>query len=268
MKTEILTNPDEAVKFSQKLCGNITSRSYPMFENADAMQKEYSWSVQNEKGALYGAYENGELAGVLCAFRAPCSRYVQTTGVYAETYAPANALISRLVNDFPHDRLAVGIPAENAVVADVLCTLGFTLSEDSYDFRLCKQKTFPITAHLLEKSEHDAYLAFHAKHFDELYWNARKLRWGIDNWEIFTLGGKDIRGSVFAKREKNMVEVFGMYAETPDDAFSLLSSLVSHVFAKYPALEELIFMAGTGNSVAACEQCGFENHGHYNLWEK
>ena len=267
METVILSGHEKAVGFSLGCCDDLATRSYPMFENADAMAKEFSWSVENENGVLYGAYENGELAGVLCAFRAPCSRYVQTTGVYVRDDSAANALISRFVSDFPGDRLAVGIPAENETVARVVEKFGFTLAEDSFDFRLCKPQKFPITAHLLQKEEQDAYLAFHEKHFEELYWNARKLRWGIDNWDIFTLGD-EIRGSVFAKREKNSVEIFGLYAETPDDAYSLLSSLVSRVYTKYPTLSEIVFMADDENAVSACQKCGFDYHGHYNLWEK
>lgn len=267
METVILSEYEKAVEFSFGLCDDLSTRSYPLFENADAMAKEFSWSVENENGVLYGAYDAGKLTGVLCAFRAPCSRYVQTTGVYVRDDSAANALISRFVNDFPGDRLAVGIPAENETVASVVEKFGFALAEDSFDFRLCKPQNFPIRAHLLQITAQDAYLAFHEKHFDKLYWNARKLRWGIDNWDIFTLGD-EIRGSVFAKREKNIVEIFGMYAETPDDAFFLLSSLVSHVYAKYPDLDEIVFMAEGENAFSACEQCGFDYHGHYNLWEK
>lgn len=248
-------NQDEipaAAELTWRLCNDPASRSYPLFGNQDEIKTEYSARLQEQNAALIGCFQDERLIGLLCYFFRPGEHYLQTTAfVIAEDYdTVASAFVEHLRANFKGYEIYIGITAENTRAANILQSSGYELIEASLDMRIGKGQFVPedFANHeivRIDRANFEQYAGFHKAQFDDIYWNAERLRNSIDQWTVFALKTEgEINGGLFLSTDADMAEVFGMaFAGSAGEhvASALLSRALKTVFDENPGVDRVVF---------------------------
>ena len=269
---------ETAAELSWRLCRDVSTRSYPLFQSKNEIKREYSMRLREEHGELLGYFSGEALFGVCGFFVIPPERYLQTVAFYIErdTQKAIDEILAYLKENYPGYSINAGLPFENAAVAGPLQQKGFGLAEDSFDLRLTLRDFMrndrpQEPALRLAAGRYAEYAEFHDLHFPDIYWNAERLLSDIARWRIFVhLGDGKIDGSIFVMMQSRTAEIFGLWAPDAEITRELLCGSIKAVTAENVKIGEIVFFVEKGETknMNAAEACGFRRAAHYRLWRK
>lgn len=267
---------DEAVDFAWKLCDKMETRSYTLFENREAMEHKFQWSLEQDEWELIACYHDNVLKGVASYFLIPRDSYAQTTGFYVHDEHAAHEILDFLEHKLAQYSMHIGIPAENTMAASALESRGYSVEERSYDMRCDMQDFNPASPkHNIVRVDEDLfpqYAEFHDRHFRDFYWNSARLAEQLEDWYIFVaLEGSQITGSIFCRLSGSEDgEIFGAYATTPEMATGLITSAMSQLLEVCPSIARVVYFTEEHERVEreAARALGFVEYSQYRLWKK
>ena len=261
------------------LCQKHTASSYPLYATRQTLADAYHKTINAPGGFHLGCFQAGSLRAVLFGLAQAEERYLQTTGFYLPEGCGdiAEAFLDYLSTAYQGYTAHVGLPAENTTVSQVLKTHGYTLLDDAFDLRLeitgfreCATtglQVVPVTEALLPR-----YLDFHERHFEDCYWNARRLGEHAANWHLYGLEeGGMFTGGLFARKYAiDAAEVYDLYAQSAPGYAALISCAIQDLAANHAPLQSVLFMAETTDPTALSTalSLGFQKHGHYRSYSK
>lgn len=267
---------NDAVELTWRLCNNAIGRSYLLFQSLADIETEYRLRINKEASALLGYYKGEELIGVLCYFYQPKELYLQTTSLVAkEDYQTViSSFLTHINKNHSGYEVYIGVTPEYTPAIDELKSFGYRQIEASSDMRLRKKSFLPkiISDNIVEridKANFHEYLDFHKAHFENIYWNAKRLQEKLDDWYIFVRkeDGK-ISGGIFMTVNHNYAEIFGMAMINSSDtinAVGLLSKAIAEVLIENSEIDDVIFFVDDKDKInlAASIECGFQTHSKY-----
>lgn len=249
---------DEAVTFSWKLCEDEEHCSYPIYASMSEMKDKYS---TNE---LLGYYDDEELRGVLCFYTIPNDNYLQTVGFYVCDEKVSDAFIEFIHDNFNSYSSYIGITKENKIVSQSLLKMGYRCIDDSkmMELNFINYDTIDINkVNKITLANKDSYLKFHNMHFEEGYWNTKRISDNFDEWYITAIieNGNIVAGAFIKDLKNNTSEIFGVYADDEKAYNNLITGLLNDYKLNKQIITKIMCMVECENSclLNAMEELGF-----------
>lgn len=255
---------DELVAFSWDLCKNNTHCSYPIYDSAIEMKVKFSGSE------LFGYYDESKLKGVLCFCTIPNDKYLQTIGFSVYDEKVADEFLEYINENFNSFSSYIGITKENKIVSESLLKKGYHCIDDSVMMKLnfvnyAVMNDSKVTRITLTNKE--SYLKFHNIHFEDGYWNTKRISENFDEWYIISIIKRNaIVGAAFIKDYKNnKSEIFGIYANDEIVYTDLIRGLLNDYRLNKQNIIEMICMVECENVLLlnVMEQFGFSYNSSY-----
>lgn len=279
LKTLGINEIDDAAELTWRLCSSPAARSYPLFQSLSEIKAEYCSRIDEKCSNLIGYYKNERLIGVLCYFYNPKELYLQTTSLAAaEDYnIVIDSFFSYISKNHAGYDVYAGVTAENIQVINSLQAFGYWQVEASSDMRLSKcnfirQDISDNIVERVDRAHFYEYSEFHGTHFDNIYWNAERLREKLDDWYIFvSKEDGEIAGGLFMMTYENAAEIFGMAMNNASEkykAVTLLSKAIDVVFNEKSDIKNVIFFVDDKDNINlyAALECNFEVQGKYRCY--
>jgi len=267
---------DEAASFSWRLCADEEHRSYPYMESEAEIRTEFEKRMKSADGGAMVCRAEGELKGAACWFSIEEERYLQTTGLYAESAAVIETMLAEIEKKYPDYERYIGVTKENDDAAQVLGMREYALVDDCIDYRRgrsnrLKEESDTIIVRIDDRWKEE-YLAFHERNFDDGYWNSRRLEEHFEEWDIYAvIEESQVRAGLFAKDYGNGTgEIFGIQAIDMETACELMRYAVDDIQERHAAIKEMVFMAEAKdeNAGEAAGRAGFRRKSTYRCWKK
>ena len=257
------------------------SRCYPVHESRETMARSFAVFCEYESGTLLGYWSGDALTGVCELYFEQETRYLRITALYAwdDACAALDAFLGHIDTEFIGYEVNVGLPPENARLAEALLCHGYAVAEENFDLRydavsLTPEKYTMQGIALLEDETDDGfeeYAPLHDAWFPDDYWDSARLRELQGDWQAFTLRGKTgIEGALFVLTGHRMAEVYALHAESGQAARELLKAMLWQNEAAEFGANEILFMVRIEDElqVQAALDCGFTLFGRYTGWKK
>lgn len=257
------------------------SRCYPVHESRETMARSFAVFCEYESGTLLGYWSGDALTGVCELYFEKETRYLRITALYAwdDACAALEVFLGHIDTEFIGYEVNVGLPPENARLAEALLCHGYAVAEENFDLRydavsLTPEKSTMQGIALLEDETDDGfeeYALLHDAWFPDDYWVSARLRELQGDWQAFTLRGKTgIEGALFILMGHRMAEVYALHAESGLAARELLKAMLWQNEAAEFGANEILFMVRIEDElqVRAALDCGFTLFGRYTGWKK
>lgn len=249
-----------------------STRSYPVFSDKAAVRRELEYC--HADGAAFCAFCGGRLSGVAAGF-GEGDEYFQTTLFYVaeDDRASADALIDAMVNSHAAAQILIGIDGRNVNVGSALTANGFEAVENDVDARLDTQKLVPSPCGCVQRLGRDkknAWLEFHRRYFDDVYWNAEHIEACFDEWDIYAaIDGEKVTDGAFVKAGKDgSAEIFGLQARSGKSVAALLTAVAQDQKARRNVKTIVFFIdCDCADQIDAAKAAGFDCGGQYKCYE-
>lgn len=245
-------------------------RSYPVIDDITGARNELEKRI--EKDTVLGAFCGERMTGIVAGF-GDGAQYFQTTMIYADDSKSADALIDGIVKQNNDAQILAGIDGRNIGIGRALSKRGFAIVERDIDARLDTEKLVPSPCENVIRlgDEHKkAWLEFHRKYFDDIYWNAERMDASFKEWDIYAvLDGGRVSDGAFVKAFGNgSAEIFGLVAERSSVTCALLTAVARDLRTRKHVKNIIYFIDETStNDVAAAIKTGFDCNGKYVCYE-
>lgn len=272
---------DYAAERCWALYQDPAARCYPVHESRETMARSFAVFCEYESGTLLGYWSGDALTGVCELYFEQETRYLRITALYAwdDVCAALEAFLGHIDAAFNGYEANVGLPPENARLAEALLCHGYAVAEENFDLRydavsLTPEKSTMQGIALLEDETDDGfeeYASLHDAWFPDDYWDSARLRELQGDWQAFTLRGKTgIEGALFVLTGHRMAEIYALHAGRGQAAEALLKAMLWQNEAAEFGSNEILFMVRTDNEMhlQAALDCGFTLFGRYTGWKK
>lgn len=265
-----------AAAYAWTLCGDLKMRSYPLYSTQAGLLREFEKCAGKDGCVLLGYFKEGRLAGVLSGFAIPRDHYLQTTGLYADSGAVVNALLSEIERGHEALEKYVGVTEQNTAAAGVLAARGYLIADTGREYRVPVRNFHPAgdgsAVIRISRENWRCYAKIHDARFPDIYWTSARLLEDLDHWIALLLPG-DVEACLFAKTRgkcgnRDLTEIFGLSAGDNVSALSLLAGL-SREMAGDSAVQEVMHLYGGEEwEERVLTDSGFTLRSGYQCWKK
>lgn len=245
---------EEVIDFAWELSQNDLYASYHRIKSMEKLREDLERALVRDNESIIACYHENTLCGVCIYHWKSDDKYSQTTqflirGDYDQI---AEELIDHIRKQLPGCELYIGVPFSNKDANQYFKKNNFECIESSIDTRLYNLKGQMNEKHEqveeITKSNFEEYAIFHDKYAipSEMYYNSENLKKDIERFKIlvFKQDGA-IRASIFAKKVRNMGEIFGLFVDEQYKNNGIEGILINEMLMllcnEFGPLEEVVY---------------------------
>ncbi len=251
---KIINNIEEVLDFIYSLSVNDLYASYPRRNIRENIKDEVETSIREANCNVLGYYNQDELCGVCIYFWRLDQKYAQTIYFLINKHFEkiAEEMINYIRNQLPGYELYIGFPFSNKIANQYFIENNIECIESSIVTNLYNLELIDIekkdNLYKVDIHSFDEYAIFHDKHAIPLkmYYDSSNLKKELNRFGIFTYKHNNlIYGSIFAKFDKELSDVVGLFI---DEEYKnkgiesmLLSEMLVQLYNECGAVKEVLY---------------------------
>ncbi|WDV47854.1 hypothetical protein PV797_09215 [Clostridiaceae bacterium M8S5] len=264
---------DEVIDFIWELSKNDLHASYPRKNSMEDVKEDITRAINEDSRNIIACYHDNVLCGVCIYYWIDDDKYAQTSGfLISENFDEiAEELIGYIKEQLAGYELYIGLPTSNINANQYLekkhfrcidsCTVTFL-----YNLESPKNQNHDCIEKIIE-SNFEAYAKFHDKHAIplEMWYNSERLLKDLTRFRVFAFKQDgEICASIFVRKNKYCVEVFGLFIDKEYEQKGIESALINEMlielYNEFGKIEDIAYFIDENSTdeLNAALQAGFE----------
>ncbi|MCI9445463.1 MAG: hypothetical protein HFF69_12245 [Oscillospiraceae bacterium] len=214
---------DKYIDFAYELALDPARSFYPVYFDGIKTKADFiaearrAFTSPTREILLYQA--DGAVEGWLHYFYWPEDHYLQlyTSCIRRNAAGALEELSGYLAARYPGYDWLIGFPAENREAKDWAEGAGFCELDDAQNYSFFFDRYDPVpddpSVERITEENFEKFQRVHRTIEDDMYWNSRRVREKLSQWNLFVAEENGIAGEVMANFNGSMCEIFALACE-------------------------------------------------------
>lgn len=273
---------DEVIDFAWELSQNDLYASYHRLRSLEKVKEYIERAINSNIERIIACYHQDKLCGLCIYFWDLDEKYAQTTMfLIKDNYDEvADEIIAYIGDHLPGYELLIGVPFSNINANQYFKKRNHNCIDSLIDTRLYNLQSHVNLKHdLVEEITKDnfkEYETFHDKYAIplEMYYDSKNLKKEIDVFRIFVYKENGvIHASIFAKKTKDMAEIFGLFIDEEYKGKHIENILIDEIliglYKEFGTIKEVLYFIDedSRDELNAALAAGFEIKDTYRCYK-
>lgn len=279
---KVVKELDEVLDFAWELSQNDLYASYHRLRSKEKVQEYIEKAIGSDIERIIACYHQDKLCGLCIYFWDLDEKYAQTTMfLIKDNYDEvADEIIAYIGDHLPGYELLIGVPFSNINANQYFKKRNHNCIDSLIDTRLYNLQSHVNLKHdLVEEITKDnfkEYETFHDKYAIplEMYYDSKNLKKEIDVFRIFVYKENGvIHASIFAKKTKDMAEIFGLFIDEEYKGKHIENILIDEIliglYKEFGTIKEVLYFIDedSRDELNAALAAGFEIKDTYRCYK-